>query len=189
MARKFGIIGHGFMGHEHESMLTDFEGIQVVAICDIDPSQLGDVKEGIKTYEKATDLINDPDVEVVLIAANNNQHKKLVIEAAEAGKQVICEKPVALSLEDLDEMEAACKKAGVTFTVHHQRRYDIDFRTAKNVFDSGELGDLYVVKSALYTGLRECPQRHQQGSGRLFPHHASFRQRPCGRDRTRNLLS
>ena len=171
MARKFGIIGHGFMGHEHETMLTDFEGIQVVAICDIDPSQLGDVKEGIKTYEKAADLINDPEVEVVLIAANNNQHKKLVIEAAEAGKQVICEKPVALSLEDLDEMEAACKKAGVTFTVHHQRRYDIDFRTAKNVYDSGELGDLYVVKSSLYGFNGNMHDWHvfmDQGGGMLY---------------------
>jgi predicted dehydrogenase len=111
MARNFGIIGHGFMGHEHESMLTKLDGINVVAICDIDPEQLKDVSEGVKSYVNATDLINDPDVEVVLIAANNNQHKKLVIEAAEAGKQVLCEKPIALSLEDLDEMDAACKKS------------------------------------------------------------------------------
>ena len=114
MARKFGIIGHGFMGHEHEAMLTKLEGIEVVAISDIDPKQLADVPEGIKANQDASELIRDPEVEIVLIAANNNQHKKLVIEAAEAGKQVLCEKPVALSLEDLDEMEAACKKAGVS---------------------------------------------------------------------------
>ena len=171
MARKFGIIGHGFMGHEHEAMLTKFDGIEVVAICDCDPSQLEDVPEGIKAYEKASDLIGDPDVEVVLIAANNNQHKKLVIEAAEAGKQVLCEKPIALSLEDLDEMEAACKKAGVTFTVHQQRRYDVDFRTAKNVYDSGELGDLYVVKSALYGFNGNMHDWHvfmDQGGGMLY---------------------
>ncbi len=150
MAKKFGIIGHGFMGHEHEKMLTNFEGIEVTAICDIDPEQLKDVPEGIRTYVNPSDLINDPDVEVVLVVTNNNQHKKLVIEAAEAGKDIICEKPVALSLEELDEMEAAVAKAGVKFTVHQQRRYDQDFRTAKAVYDSGELGDLYVVKSSLY---------------------------------------
>ena len=171
MARKFGIIGHGFMGHEHESMLTKLDGINVVAICDIDPEQLKDVTEGVKTYVNATDLIHDPDVEVVLIAANNNQHKKLVIEAAEAGKQVLCEKPVALSLEDLDEMDAACKKAGVTFTVHQQRRFDIDFRTAKNIYDSGELGDLYVVKSCLYGFNGNMHDWHvfmDQGGGMLY---------------------
>ena len=90
MALKFGIIGHGFMGHEHEKMLMNFDGIEVVAECDIDPTQLQDVTEGVKSYEKAEDLINDPDVEVVLVVANNNQHKKLVIQAAEAGKDVIC---------------------------------------------------------------------------------------------------
>ena len=150
MALKFGIIGHGFMGHEHEKMLMNFDGIEVVAECDIDPDQLKDVPEGVKSYEKAEDLINDPDVEVVLVVANNNQHKKLVIQAAEAGKDVICEKPVAMSIEDLDEMKEACDKAGVKFTVHHQRRFDPDFRTAKEVYDSGTLGKLYTIQSSLY---------------------------------------
>ena len=45
MARNFGIIGHGFMGHEHESMLTKLDGINVVAICDIDPEQLKDLRQ------------------------------------------------------------------------------------------------------------------------------------------------
>ena len=92
MALKFGIIGHGFMGHEHEKMLTAFDGIEVVAECDIDPEQLKDVPEGIKAYTDAMDLINDPDVEVVLIAANNNQHKKLTIAAdrINARNHLIC---------------------------------------------------------------------------------------------------
>ena len=51
-----------------------------------------------------------PDGEVVLVVANNNQHKKLVIQAAEAGKDVICEKPVAMSIEDLDEMKETLRK-------------------------------------------------------------------------------
>jgi predicted dehydrogenase len=84
---------------------------------------------------------------------------------------VLCEKPVALSLEDLDEMDAACKKAGVTFTVHQQRRFDIDFRTAKNIYDSGELGDLYVVKSCLYGFNGNMHDWHvfmDQGGGMLY---------------------
>lgn len=171
MALKFGIIGHGFMGHEHEKMLTNFDGIQVVAECDIDPEQLKDVPEGIKAYEKAEDLINDPEVEVVLVVANNNQHKKLVIQAAEAGKDVICEKPVAISLEDLDEMEAACRKAGVKFTVHQQRRFDPDFRTAKAVYDSQTLGTPYVIKSQLYGFNGNMHDWHvfvEEGGGMLY---------------------
>ncbi|MCR5005346.1 MAG: Gfo/Idh/MocA family oxidoreductase [Clostridiales bacterium] len=145
-----GIIGHGFMGHEHEKMLKDFEGIRLVGFADKDPEQLEDVSVGLKRYASNEELIRDPEVDVVLIACNNNQHHDLVIQVAEAGKDVICEKPVAMSLQELDEMEAACKKNNVRFTVHHQRRFDPDFRTAKAVLDSGTLGSVYTIKNSLY---------------------------------------
>ncbi len=171
MALQIGIIGHGFMGHEHEKMLTNFDGIKVTAICDIDPATLEDVKPGITIYHTAEELIADPEVQTVLIAANNNQHKKLVLMAAEAGKDIICEKPVALSLSELDEMEAAVKKAGVHFTVHHQRRLDPDYRTAKAVFDSGTLGDPFVVKTMLYGYNGNMHDWHiipEEGGGMLY---------------------
>ena len=147
---RIGIIGHGFMGHEHEKMLTKMEGIRLVGFSDRDPKQLEDVQEGLKRYSSNEELINDPEVQVVLIAANNNQHHDLVIQAARAGKDIICEKPVAMSLKELDEMVRVTKECGVKFTVHHQRRFDPDFRTAKAVYDSGTLGDIYTIKSSLY---------------------------------------
>lgn len=147
---RIGIIGHGFMGHEHEAMLRDFPGIRLVGFSDIDPAQLEDVGEGMKRYPDNDSLIHDPEVDVVLIAANNNQHRDLVIRAADAGKDIICEKPVSMTLSELDEMEAAVKANHVKFTVHHQRRYDQDFCTAKKIWDSGTLGDVYAIKSQLY---------------------------------------
>lgn len=150
MAINFGIIGHGFMGHEHEKMLGRMEGIRITAIADIDPSQLEDVQDGIKRYANPGELIRDPDVQTVLIAANNNQHHRLVIEAARAGKDILCEKPVAMSLDELDEMEKECQANKVRFTVHHQRRLDPDFQTVKAVYDSGALGNVYTVKNSLY---------------------------------------
>ena len=130
---RIAVIGHGFMGHEHEKMLSDFPGIRLVGFADRDPSQLDDVRPGLKRYESDEALIHDPDVDTVLIAANNNQHHDLVIAAAKAGKNIICEKPVAMSVAQLDEMERVAKECGVTFTVHHQRRFDPDFQTAKNI--------------------------------------------------------
>ncbi|GHV71305.1 oxidoreductase [Spirochaetia bacterium] len=171
MVIKFGIVGHGFMGHEHEKMLAKMDGIQVTAISDIDGKQLEDVGGGIKRYINAGELIKDPNVQVVLIAANNDQHKKLVIEAAEAGKDILCEKPVALSISDLDEMETACKKYNVKFTVHQQRRFDPDFRTAKSVFDSQSLGDVYMIKTGLYGFNGNMHDWHvfkDQGGGMLY---------------------
>ena len=168
---RIGVIGHGFMGHEHEKMLLDFPGISLIGFADIDPEQLEDVAPGLKRYKNNDELINDPDVNVVLIVCNNTSHHDLVIKAAEAGKDVICEKPVAMSLEELDEMTAACEKAGVKFTVHHQRRLDPDFRTAKAVFDSGTLGDVYTIKSSIYGYNGNMHDWHvyiKEGGGMLY---------------------
>lgn len=87
---------------------------------------------------------------MVLIAANNNQHRELVINAAKARKDIICEKPVAMSVEDLDEMTREAEKYGVKFTVHQQRRLDKDYRTAKEIYDTGVLGDVYTIETSLY---------------------------------------
>lgn len=147
---RIGIIGHGFMGHEHEKMLTKMDGIKVTGFSDIEPKQLEDVQEGLKRYASNEELINDPEVQVVLIAANNNQHHDLVIQAAKAGKDIICEKPVAMNTEELDDMMKTVNECGVKFTVHHQRRLDQDFRTMKEIYDQKKLGDVYTVKNSLY---------------------------------------
>ena len=147
---RIAVSGHGFMGHEHETMLSQMEGIRLVGFSDRDPKQLDDVREGLKRYESNEALLADPEVDVVLIAANNNQHHDLVIQAAEAGKDIICEKPAAMSLEELDDMVRVTNECGVKFTVHHQRRLDQDFRIMKEIFDQKALGDVYMMKNSLY---------------------------------------
>lgn len=147
---RIAIIGHGFMGHEHEKMLSKMEGIKLVGFSDKDPSQLADVKEGLKRYSSNEELINDNEVQVVLIAVNNNQHKDLVIKAARAGKDIICEKPVAMTVDELDDMIKVVNECGVKFTVHHQRRFDQDFRIIKEIYDQKSLGDVYMIKNSIY---------------------------------------
>lgn len=171
MSIKFGIIGYGFMGHEHMTMLQDFDGIDVVAICDIEPDQMDDAPEGVAKYDNAADLIARDDIDVVLISANNNQHLKLVKMAAEAKKDILCEKPIALSIPDLEEMERVVAENGVKFTVHQQRRFDPDYRTMKAVFDSGELGDVFTVQSGLYGYNGNMHDWHiypEQGGGMMY---------------------
>lgn len=171
MAINVGIIGHGFMGHEHESMLSQMEGIHVLAIADIAQGQLEDVKDNIRRYNTAEELLADPDVQVALIAANNNQHHDLVLKAACAGKDVLCEKPVAMTITELDEMERICRDCSVRFTVHHQRRFDPDFRTIKSVYDSGALGDVYSIKSSLFGfngNMHDWHVYKNEGGGMLY---------------------
>lgn len=146
----FAIIGHGFVGHVHKEALLRSKWAKVTGISDRSPEMLEDVEAGIKKYKNNEELFSDPEVDVVIIAANNNQHHDLVIQAARAGKHIICEKPVAMNTAELEEMEAVIKECGVKFTVHQQRRWDKDYRIIKSVYNKKLLGDIYMMKNSLY---------------------------------------
>lgn len=148
---KLGILGFGFMGHTHAETAKRFEDIELVAVCDNDPRQLEDVQDApFKKYSKADDVINDPDINVLLISTPNQLHHEMVLKAAKAKKNILCEKPAAMSLREFDEMVAACEENGVLFTVHQQRRFDPDFCVTKAVFEQGLVGKPYVIKSQIY---------------------------------------
>lgn len=168
---RIAIIGHGFMGHEDEHMLLHMPGIRLVGFSDIDPHQLKDVAPGLKRYASNEELLADPEVQVVIIAANNNQHHKLVCQAAHAGKDILCEKPIAMSVTELDDMVRVVEACGVKFTVHHQRRFDPDFRTIKEVYDQHLLGDVYKIKTGLYGfngNMHDWHIYRSEGGGMLY---------------------
>lgn len=148
---KFGIIGFGFMGHVHEKMLSDLEWAKVVAICDIVPERMADaITVDAKKFTDAEDVFAIDEINTILIVVNNHVHKEMVFKAAKAGKNIICEKPAAMSVAEFDEMIAAVEKYGVRFTVHQQRRFDKDFRVAKEVYDKGLVGNMYTIQSKLF---------------------------------------
>ncbi|NSB43875.1 putative dehydrogenase [Clostridium saccharoperbutylacetonicum] len=151
MKVNFGIIGFGFMGHIHEKMFDSMEDIKVVAICDIDEEKMSDaITEGVIKTTSVDELLEIKEINTVVISISNHVHKEAVIKAAKAGKNIICEKPAAMSVAEYDEMIAAVKDAGVLFTVHQQRRFDEDFRTAKEVYDKKALGKVFTIQSMLY---------------------------------------
>jgi len=151
MKFNFGIIGFGFMGHIHEKTLDSLEAVNVVSICDIKEEKMADaITEGVIKTTSFDELLKIEDINTVIISLSNHVHKEVVIKAAKAGKNIICEKPAAMSVKEFDEMIAAVKDAGVLFTVHQQRRFDKDFRTAKEVYDQETLGNVYTIQSMLY---------------------------------------
>jgi len=147
---KLAIVGFGFMGHCDADMMNNFDDIDLVAVADINPEQLKDAPEGVETYPNIDEMLEKADFNVLMVSTPNPSHPEMVIKGAKAGKNIICEKPAAMSVAAFDEMVAACKEAGVLFTVHQQRRWDTDFRIMKEVFDKKMVGDMYVIKSQLY---------------------------------------
>lgn len=166
-----GIIGYGFMGHEHANALEKFEGAKVLAVCDNNPKQMEDVKPGILLFNDYREILKIQEINTVIVSVPNPLHKEITIAAAKAGKNVICEKPAAMSVEDFDEMVKAARECGVLFTIHHQRRWDRDYLTMKKVYDQKAVGDIYLIKSQLYGvngNMHDWHVYKEMGGGMLY---------------------
>lgn len=171
MQIKLGIIGYGGMGKWH-AQNAPRAGVEVVAVCDINEvKQKEAVEAGYKMYTNADDLLADPEVNTVILTVPNYLHKEMCIKASKAGKNVITEKPAALSVQELDEMEAACKKAGVFFTSHQNRRWDRDMLIVKKAYDEGLLGKIFTIESKLHSGngyMHEWHLYKKYGGGMIY---------------------
>lgn len=171
MQIKLGIIGYGGMGKWH-AQNAPRAGVEVVAVCDINEvKQKEAIEAGYKMYTNADDLLADPEVNTVILTVPNYLHKEMCIKAAKAGKNVITEKPAALSVQELDEMEAACKKAGVFFTSHQNRRWDRDMLIVKKAYDEELLGKIFTIESKLHSGngyMHEWHLYKKYGGGMIY---------------------
>ncbi|MBP5208169.1 MAG: Gfo/Idh/MocA family oxidoreductase [Clostridia bacterium] len=149
---KLGIIGYGGMaGWHHNSIKSNFDDLQVVAAYDIDPARLEVAeKNGLKAYKTAEEFLDSHDFDVVLVATPNNFHCEYVCRALEAGYNVVCEKPVAMSVKELDRMEETAKRTGHLFSVHQNRRWDQDYRIMKEAYDTGMIGKPFTIESRVH---------------------------------------
>ncbi|QBQ41838.1 Gfo/Idh/MocA family oxidoreductase [Sphingobacterium psychroaquaticum] len=90
----------------------------------------------------ADDIINDPDVDLVVVATSNDVHFELTKQALEAGKHVVVEKPFTNTVAEADALLALAKEKGLLLTVHHNARFHSDYKTVKKLIESGRLGPL-----------------------------------------------
>ena len=152
------VIGYGGMGNFHAGKMQSVRGIKLAGVYDIDPAQNELARSrGIKAYASREELLADPKIDLVTIATPNDVHKEIAIAALKAGKNVICEKPVAMDSAELNEMIAASEKYGKLFTVHQNRRWDEDFRTIRKICESGDLGRVFRIESRVH-GSRGIPE-------------------------------
>lgn len=155
---KMGIIGWGGMGHFHHKLVTNkIDRMEVKGAYDINPEKNADMLErGIIAYETADALLQDPEIDVVLLSVPNNFHKEYAIRALKAGKHVLCEKPVMMNSEELEEVLAVAEETGKIFTVHQNRRWDRDFLIVKDIYDKATIGKPFFIESRVQ-GARGIP--------------------------------
>lgn len=150
--RKMGIIGFGGMANWHfRSLKQHLPQLQVTGVYDIDPERLADAeKKGLKAYPTLEAFLDSRDFDLVLVATPNNFHCEQVCKALEAGYHVICEKPVALTSEELQRMIDTAERCGKVFTVHQNRRWDQDFLTVKAALEQNAVGKPYTIESCVH---------------------------------------
>ncbi len=171
MSVRAGIIGFGYMGHFHLRRSREM-GIEVVAAYNTPSPRLDEARaEGLTAYDRLDEFLADDRFSLVYICTPNDVHAQLAIACLEAGKHVMCEKPVAMNSTELEACIAAAQRNHRIFTVHQNRRWDVDYLTVKAVVNSGEIGRITTVNSRVYGqrgvcfGWRADPVR---GGGMLY---------------------
>lgn len=150
---KVGIIGCGGIANgKHLPALKNTEGVKLVAFCDIIIERAEKAAkeygtEDAKVYEDYKELLKDESIEVVHVLTPNLYHSEITVAALEAGKHVLCEKPMAINAAEAKKMLDAQKKSGKILTIGYQNRQRPDSRCLKEACARGDLGDIYYAKA------------------------------------------
>ena len=141
---RFGVIGTGGIGHMHLRYLNTLDRVEVTAVCDIKPDLVKEVaaEHGLPGFSDSKKLIRSGLVDAVLLGTPHYAHATIGIDAANRGLHVLTEKPMAVQASMADKLIDACKKNKVKLGVMFQRRTDPMWIKAKEIIDSGALGNL-----------------------------------------------
>jgi predicted dehydrogenase len=152
-----GVVGYGWVASAHIPAINATSLAQVAAVCssrELDPGELSAKYGGrIETYTDFDEMLANPDIHAISICSYPYDHAKQVVAAAKAGKHLIIEKPLCLSLNDLRAMEKAIKQARVKTCVCFECRYSSQFQATKAVIDEGLLGKLHYGEVDYYHGI------------------------------------
>ncbi len=141
---KVGLIGFSVGGHVfHAPFIAENESLELYKVTARKPEQQQMLAErypeaiGVLT---ADEIIQDPEIDIVVVATSNDVHYSLAKAALEVGKHVVVEKPFTNTTAEADELIALAKERNLLLSVHHNARFHSDFKTVKNVIASGRLG-------------------------------------------------
>jgi UDP-N-acetyl-2-amino-2-deoxyglucuronate dehydrogenase len=142
----FGVVGAGMIAQYHAEAIAQTPGARLVAMCRANPARAAEaeVQYGVPCEASYEALLARPEVKVVGVCTPSGMHTEQTIAAARAGKHVLVEKPMALTLADADAMISACRQAGVLLGVALQRRTDPAFVAAQAAISAGALGRLVL---------------------------------------------
>ena len=168
---RVALIGAGRIGQRHAATLAHaIPEAELAIIADVQGAAAEALAGRVRCDRWTTDPVEaivDPAIDAVVIAASTDHHAPLIVGAAEAGKQIFCEKPIALDLEATDNALEAAERAGVRLQIGFQRRFDKAYARAKELITSGALGRIEMIRDTMRDP-GPAPRAYLETSGGLY---------------------
>jgi len=170
------ILGAGSVARAHLKAVRETQGAELVAIGVRDPDQgrawAGEQGVDCTIYTQLDDLLEDPRVDIVIITTPNNLHAGQAIQAAKAGKHLLIEKPVALNLEELHQLQEAVDSSGVRTLVSFVLRWNPSLRLEKKWIGEGAIGKPFMIETCYWHATPRAAPGHwmtlKETAGSLF---------------------
>ena len=160
---RVGLLAYGAIGDQHNSAVGATEGLRLTAASDTNPDRLIAAKAlapDIATFTNSTEMLDSGLIDLVVISTPPNSHYSWAKESLNRGIHVILEKPMALTVQECDELIALAASKELLLVVYQNRRFDEDFVTMKKLIDDGAIGDVFLYESFVGGYSKPCSFWH-----------------------------
>jgi predicted dehydrogenase len=162
---RVGLLAYGAIGDQHNLAVSATEGLLLTAVADTNPDRLVAAKElapDITTFTDSTAMLDSGSIDLVVISTPPNTHYSWAKESLNRGIHVILEKPMALTVEQCDELIALAATKNLLLVVYQNRRFDADFLTMKKLIDDGVIGEIFSYESFVGGYSKPCSYWHSE---------------------------
>lgn len=144
--KKVGIVGTGAIAGIHAAAIEALENAELVAVCSSTPdrAKVAEAKFRVKAYSDIRAFLTHPDLDIICVCTASGRHLEPAVAAAKAGKHLVIEKPIEVTLVRADELIEVCQKYGVKLAVIFQNRFSSDYQKLKSAVEAGLFGKLLM---------------------------------------------
>ena len=164
---RVGLLAYGAIGHEHNRAIQATDGLELAAVCDVNPDRVAaarDLAPDAVGFADATVMLDSGLVDVVVVSTPPNSHYEWAREALNRGVHVVLEKPMALTADQCDEVMKLAEVNGLTLVVYQNRRFDPDFVTLRRLIREGVIGEVFQYDSFVGGYSRPCDYWHSDAA-------------------------
>lgn len=164
---RVGLLAYGAIGHEHNLAVQATPGLTLTAVCDTNPERVAAALElapEAVPFADATRMLDSGLVDLVVVSTPPNSHYLWAKESLVRGIHVVLEKPMALTVEECDELLALASSAGLLLVVYQNRRYDADFVTLARLVADGAIGEVFQYDSFVGGYAEPCTYWHSDAA-------------------------